>query len=214
MKRLFTMGIILVLLLAGVGAVSANIVQNPGFESPDVTVPFVTYESSTNLDGWNVIHIDHCSELLWDAAEGQQSLDLSSGTTGSISQSLSTTQGDSYDLSFALAGNPAGDPKIKNVEVFWGGVSQGIFTFDTTGKSYPNNLGWTTVVVPNLIAPSASTELKFVSLDDTAYGPTLDNVVVDKHAIPSPEFPSMALPAGLIVGLIGVILFIQKSKDN
>ena len=33
-------------------------------------------------------------------------------------------------------------------------------------------------------------------------------------ATPVPEFPGMALPAVLIVGLFGAVLFIQKSKDN
>jgi uncharacterized repeat protein (TIGR01451 family) len=36
----------------------------------------------------------------------------------------------------------------------------------------------------------------------------------DLCPIPSPEFPTMALPAGLIVGIFGVILFIQKTKEN
>ncbi len=31
---------------------------------------------------------------------------------------------------------------------------------------------------------------------------------------PAPEFPTIALPAGLIVGLLGVILFVQKSQEN
>jgi len=32
--------------------------------------------------------------------------------------------------------------------------------------------------------------------------------------IPSPEFPTMAVPAGLIIGLLGAVLFIQRSKEN
>ena len=32
--------------------------------------------------------------------------------------------------------------------------------------------------------------------------------------IPSPEFPTMAVPAGLIIGLLGAVLFIQRTKEN
>jgi hypothetical protein len=30
----------------------------------------------------------------------------------------------------------------------------------------------------------------------------------------APEFPTMALPAALIVGLLGAVLFIKRSKEN
>jgi len=32
--------------------------------------------------------------------------------------------------------------------------------------------------------------------------------------IPTPEFPTMALPAALIVGMLGAVLFIQRIKEN
>jgi hypothetical protein len=32
--------------------------------------------------------------------------------------------------------------------------------------------------------------------------------------IPSPEFPTMAVPATLIIGLLGVVLFIQRTREN
>jgi uncharacterized repeat protein (TIGR01451 family) len=32
--------------------------------------------------------------------------------------------------------------------------------------------------------------------------------------IPSPEFPTLALPVGLIIGMLGVVLFIQKTKED
>ncbi len=31
--------------------------------------------------------------------------------------------------------------------------------------------------------------------------------------IPTPEFPTAALPAGFIVGFLGVVLFMRKSKE-
>jgi hypothetical protein len=32
--------------------------------------------------------------------------------------------------------------------------------------------------------------------------------------IPTPEFPTMALPAALIVGMLGAVLFVQRIKEN
>lgn len=40
------------------------------------------------------------------------------------------------------------------------------------------------------------------------------NVWVVPDPIPTPEFPTMALPAALIVGMLGAVLFIQRSKEN
>jgi hypothetical protein len=40
------------------------------------------------------------------------------------------------------------------------------------------------------------------------------NVACIPDPIPTPEFPTMALPAALIVGMLGAVLFIQRSKEN
>jgi hypothetical protein len=39
-------------------------------------------------------------------------------------------------------------------------------------------------------------------------------ITVDPTAAPVPEFPTVALPAALIVGLLGAVLFIRKSQDE
>ncbi len=44
-----------------------------------------------------------------------------------------------------------------------------------------------------------------------------DDVVLSvsctKDSIPAPEFPTMALPAALIVGMLGTVLFIRRDRD-
>jgi hypothetical protein len=73
-----------------------------------------------------------------------------------------------------------------------------------------------------LPAPSGtSTELSFTDISDeiSNCGVTLDNIAVTppkstNYVIPAPEFPGIALPAALIVGLIGAVLFVQKSKED
>jgi len=40
------------------------------------------------------------------------------------------------------------------------------------------------------------------------------NVTCIPDPIPTPEFPTMALPAALIVGMLGAVLFLQRTKEN
>ena len=49
-----------------------------------------------------------------------------------------------------------------------------------------------------------------------SYGVLLDAVEIaeEKDTTPVPEFPTMALPAAFIVGMLGVVLFIQRTKEN
>ena len=220
MKKTATIGIILVLLLTSVGAVSANLVSNGGFESPTADVPF-TSEMASGLTGWTIEsgNIDLIGTL-WTPHGPQQSIDLSGCERGTISQSIATVPDALYKLSFAQAGNTYDAPSTKTVEVFWNGVSQGTFDFNTAGYD-TTTMGWKMVEIPNLKATAVSTEIKF--RDVTPVGPSpsqcvgvaLDDVSVDPFtAPPIPEFPTIALPAALIIGLIGAVLFIQKSKEN
>jgi hypothetical protein len=49
---------------------------------------------------------------------------------------------------------------------------------------------------------------------DFDFNDVIMNVTCTRDVIPTPEFPTAALPVGLIVGLLGAVLFIQRSKDN
>ena len=97
---------------------------------------------------------------------------------------------------------------------------QGTFDFDTTVHS-TTAMGWKIVKSPTLKA-STGQEIKFKDVTPVndwpfdCYGVALDNIIVEEQEnnVPVPEFPTMALPAGLIVGILGAILFIQKTKEN
>jgi hypothetical protein len=49
---------------------------------------------------------------------------------------------------------------------------------------------------------------------DNDFNDVIMNVTCTRDVIPTPEFPTIALPAALIVGIIGAVLFIQKSKKE
>lgn len=223
MKKLLLLVIIAAILLAGIGTVSAatNLVQNGGFESPG-TFTGLWQNLNSGLTPWNIgpgnidlIYNISGASGYWRSASGNYSIDLAGSAPGTISQVLSTTPSAKYDLSFSMSGNPDGVPTTKKVEVFWGGISQGNFTFNTTGHTHAT-MGWIKQIKTGLVATGSTTELMFVDRSGSDFfGSALDDIVVEQETVvPTPEFPTMALPAALIVGLLGAVLFIRKSKDN
>ena len=112
-----------------------------------------------------------------------------------ISQTLSTTVGQTYQLSFYVAGELRVTPS-SSLEVLWGGQPGRTFAtpaqvYDAT-KPYPDNLYWNEFSLTET-ATSSSTVLSFQSLGGTAFW--LDCV----QAVPVPE-PSVfgLLSASLI----------------
>jgi choice-of-anchor C domain-containing protein len=170
-----------------------SIVVNGDFEQPVVFGDYATV-GPPGFDGWTVDAgtVDIVHEL-WTAASGLQSLDLNGFCcipAGSISQALPTTPGATYILSFSLAGNPdpvpicLGSPQVKEMEVFWGEASLGVFEFDVTGHTLADP-GWQQISMPVAAGPSTTT-LRFTSLlDGFACGPALDDVAVTQ----SPTLP-------------------------
>ena len=58
-------------------------------------------------------------------------------------------------------------------------------------------------------------DIKYVLIHDTGSFWVMDDVCIGKHTvIPSPEFPTMFLPATLIIGFLGVILLIQRTREH
>jgi len=176
-----------------------DLVLNGNFETPVVPYNLLAFNAGQTFGNWTVGsgQIDLVRSI-WTAAVGAQSVDLSGSIAGSIYQDLPTVAGRTYTLTFQMAGNYAGPPTVKSMQVFWNDVSLGILTFDTTGRG-PANMGWTLRTVPSLVAPGASTRLKFVSLDNTWYGPVIDDVhVVEGEGLLSSLRLSKTLLAGCL----------------
>src|SRR5690242_13851687 len=98
----------------------ANLVINGSFEDgPDPGVFTTLNSGSTAITGWTVTNgsIDYIGTY-WQPADGARSIDLDGNSPGTIAQqTLATLSGQTYLVSFALAGNPDGLPTIKTVDV-------------------------------------------------------------------------------------------------
>ncbi len=131
----------------------------------------------TSVDGWTVDagSIDWISTY-WSAQDGLMSIDMSGVDAGTLSQTLSTTIGNTYTVSFYLSGNPEGPPAVKTLDVSATGGSVGNYTFDTTGNTR-TSMNWTQETY-SFLATGTSTTLSFVSTTLGAFGPALDNVSV------------------------------------
>jgi choice-of-anchor C domain-containing protein len=131
----------------------------------------------TSITGWTVDagSVDWIGTY-WPAQDGSMSIDLSGADAGAISQTLTTTIGNTYTVSFFLSGNPAGPPTVKTLDVSaTGGVTAG-YTYDATANDL-TNMNWTPETY-TFLATTASTTLSFVSTTAGPFGPAIDNVVI------------------------------------
>ena len=100
----------------------------------------------------------------------------------SISQTFATTPGVTYTVTFDLSGNPGGIPETKTLFVVATGGTAEIYTYTLTSNSLGNML-WQSHNY-TFTAVDTSTMLIFTTLDDSSYGPALDNVAISSIADP------------------------------
>lgn len=148
------------------------------FESPAIVTSSLTFNSGLTLDNWQVSSGSvNLVRGRWHAADGSQSLDLSGNEPGAVSQTFPTSPGETYVVSYALAGNPeSATPVLRTGQVLLNGHVAQNFSFDVTGKT-ADNMGWTNKTL-TFQATSSSTTLTFASTTASSYGPAIDNVKV------------------------------------
>ncbi|MEU5161782.1 choice-of-anchor C family protein [Streptomyces sp. NPDC020875] len=177
------------LALAATGAVLAAPAQaaalsrfdNGSFEYPLAPAnSFSTHPAGSLLGPWRVGGggIDLIDNGFWQAAEGDQSIDLNAGAPGSVTQTFTTVPGRTYTVSYSLAGNVDGNsqPVVKTGRVLIDGQNFQDFSFDVTGKTRPA-MGYVNRQF-DFTAGAAATTLAFVSGTPGAHGPAIDNVQV------------------------------------
>ncbi|MGI5215229.1 DUF642 domain-containing protein [Plantactinospora sp. CA-290183] len=157
---------------------SAATVFADGFENPVVIGDFTEFTAGQQFGPWTVTSGNVGLTRDWQAAEGNQSLDLNGFAPGAVARTLPTKPLTTYRVTYALAGNPDNGPVIATGRVTANGNTVDSFSFDTTGQT-PSDMGYVyrTFYVVNVL--SSATTLGFASTTTGAFGPVIDDVRVD-----------------------------------
>jgi hypothetical protein len=161
---------------------------------------------------------------------GGHSVDLDGLAPGGISQVVTTTAGDTYTLSFYLAGNPGGPPTVKTLLVnAFGSVGSAseIYTY-TLPDPYPSPFALTTMDWQQeffqFTAESTSTTIAFTSQDltdlatagynppstsgEAAYGPVVGGISL---SLSVPEASSSSYLA-VVLSFACWLMFVRRNR--
>jgi choice-of-anchor C domain-containing protein len=181
------------LLLLTASMAQANLISNPSFENIGAD--------------WSYSNVDWVN--WWTPKDGSVNMDLQGDgySNGWISQSFATQTGQTYNVTFWLAGNPNGPPDTKTMEVSVGSVSGLQYSFDITPYN-PGNMGWVEKAF-SFAATGTSATLTFRSLvGNTPYGPAIDLVNVEQATVPDPGVLFLLAP-----GLVGIATLRRKFRN-
>jgi hypothetical protein len=212
------------LLLLTAIAAHANLINNGSFETNPAANSFAILPGgdTTSLPGWTVTgsacgsncmliltntytESSNLGTLTFQPQDGNQSLDLTgsfNSLDGGISQSVTTTPGTQYMLTFFLGNmddrvSAYGSPSA--LQVLLNGTVAGTFSND---NSTNNQLTWAQESL-NFTATAASTTIDFVNntvLADNEAG--LDNVSLDVASASQTPEPSALLLVAMGFGLV------------
>jgi choice-of-anchor C domain-containing protein len=196
---------------AGTASAAENLIQNGGFETGYPANPSGPPGSGASdlfwtvgplcgppcgvtgngpgdaIPGWTVTagDVDWVDGSYWQQVEGRRSIDMTgSGGAGTLRQTIATTPGQPYELTFAFSGNPisychdvSGDSYVKVLHVAAGDQA---VTFTRDVSSYVdqlNDMRWGRETV-DFTATGPSTDVTFTTDQVGCAGPVIDDVSV------------------------------------
>jgi hypothetical protein len=192
MKKPLRILLVLCLVTLGTGLLAHadnNLVTNGSFETGDFTG--WTLSGDTTFTG--VCNVSTCPGGFAPEDGTYAAYFGPVGDTATISQTIATTPGDEYSLSFYLANPVGGTPNYFNVT--FGNSS---FSFTNFGTAF----GWQQFTLTTL-ATTDQTQLSFTFRNDPSYW-FLDNVTVQQSGGTVPEPSSLLLFGSGALGLAGI----------
>lgn len=202
----FKSSAVIAALIAGqVHAAAIELVSNGSFESIDghTTLASGQWNIYNNITGWSGIGhgIEVRNNVAGTAFDGKYFVELDTTANSAMQQSIATAAGKNYTLSFAFENRPGVALKSEGIEVFWNGVSQGV---------YNDSTNWKTVTL-NVKGIAGNSLLKFAAVGTSdSYGTSLDKVSLVAAPVPEPETYAMLL-AGL--AMVGVVVRRRKAAQ-
>lgn len=160
----------------------SNIVTNGSFENTPTPLSNGTYGDFSSIQGWNLLSgsssnvIEVQDNVAGSPFDGNNFVELDSTAVTGIYQTLATTIGQTYQISFAFSPRPGTNAAHNILNVNWGGQSVADLTADGTGLA---NTVWNTFTY-DIVAKSTSTILSFNDFDavSDSLGTYLDAVSV------------------------------------
>ena len=208
MKKLFAGAALAASILVAGSAANAATLLNGSFEDGANPGSFTTLgNNSTAVDSWLVrgAGVDYIGSY-WKAKDGVRSIDLSALKGGTIQQTIAVTVGQSYRVSFWLAGNPDGGFDNKLMATSVTGDQTNNFEFLVGPGNTKEDMGWKKYsYVFTAYDPTAT--LAFNSQTQTPFGPALDNVSIS--AVPEPATWAM-----MIIGFTGAGVAIRRRRRD
>lgn len=193
-------GAVAALLICAASASAQNIVTNGSFETYSGTG--FNSNIGAGLPGWtignhggvDIVFSTGVGPTFWQAADGNVSLSLNYFSAESVSQTVPTTLGKSYLLSFFMAAEIYGGPPTRTMNVLWNNAIVGSPSFQYTGQG-PTSMGWTQFNFN--VTGTGSDTLSFQSTTSGPYGPALD--AVSLVAAPEPSTTALAAAAVIMI---------------
>ena len=205
------------LAIAG-SANAANLIVNGGFNNGgSVAAPGGTFAEqgvgSNAITGWSILsgNVDWIKGY-WQSADGDGfSVDLNGSAPGAIGQTISTTAGQSYTLTFSLSGNPDAFQNQPRIAVIGeDGATLGNASYSLSGANSRSNMLWSSYQM-YFTANSATTQISFTSGNagnNCCYGAAIDNVAVTA-GVPEPATWALMLVG---FGGLGAALRSRRSR--